>query len=346
MRNRVAAFVAASVISGGAIAATALAAGTPPPPKTFGGAQAAPYATGMKNPTSFAWGDSQMFAGDSGASSSVPNGGVYVIRHGVGTEIPSKLIFVGGMAFHKGTLYLSGGSLGKSGPQFQIYAWSGWNGTTFTQQKVIYSAPKAFEGFNGIAFGPDGRLYVGVDLGLLNNNDHGPASLSPYLYDILSMNTSGKSLKVFARGIRQPWQMVFAPGSKSPFVSDLGQDKPIKNPKDFVLKVSQGQNYGFPQCPTKAGTCVKYATPWLSFAPHSDIMGLAIIGKTLYLGSFLGANATHGGALYSVPVAGGQPKPVVLGFPLATDALAAHGGFLYVGGSTQQGAGLIYRVKP
>jgi glucose/arabinose dehydrogenase len=169
---------------------------------------------------------------------------------------------------------------------------------------------------------------------------------SPYLYDILSMNTAGKSLKVFAKGIRQPWQMVFAPGSKSVFVSDLGQDKPIKHPKDFVLKVSRGQNYGFPQCPTKASTCKKYARPWLSFAPHTDIMGLAIVGKTLFMGSFLGANASGGGALYSVPVKGGKPKPVVLGFPLATDALAAHNGYLYVGGSTQAGTGFVYRVKP
>ena len=30
-------------------------------------------------------------------------------------------------------------------------------------------------GFNGIAFAPNGRLFVGVDVGLTNNNDHGPA---------------------------------------------------------------------------------------------------------------------------------------------------------------------------
>jgi hypothetical protein len=32
--------------------------------------------------------------------------------------------------------------------------------------------------------------------------------------------------------------------------------------------------------------------------------------------------------------------------PLATDALAAHDGDLYVGGSTQSGQGVIYQVKP
>ena len=53
-------------------------------------------------------------------------------------------------------------------------------------------------------------------------NDHGPAK-TPYVYDILSLNANGKGIKVFATGIRQPWQMVFPAGSSSPYVSDLGQ---------------------------------------------------------------------------------------------------------------------------
>jgi glucose/arabinose dehydrogenase len=339
----------ATVIASAVLGAAAQAASGPPPPKTYGGATESLYATGLKNPTSFAWGDGAMFAGDSGNSMGLPNGGVYVISHGVGTAIPNSPIFVGGMAFHKGALYLSGAVIGSGGPVFEIMAWSGWNGTTFTKRRVVYTAPSKFQGFNGIAFGPDGRLYVGADAGLLNSNDHGPANLSPYVYDILSMNTNGKALKVFASGIRQPWQMAFAPGSSSPFVSDLGQDGPksVKNPPDFVLKVSSGENYGFPKCNWTAGSkCGSFAKPFKMFAPHDDIMGVSIIGKTLYLGSFLGAGGKSGGALYSMPVAGGKVKPVVAGFPAATDALAVHGGDLYVGGQTQAGAGEVFLVKP
>jgi glucose/arabinose dehydrogenase len=302
----------------------------------------------LKNPTSFAFGDGQVFAGDSGSEGKVPNGGVYVLTGGTAVEIPKSPAFVAGMEFHNGTLYLSGAVIGHAGPEFQILAWKGWNGKTFTKRKAIYTAPAKFQGFDGLAFGPDGRLYVGVNTGLLNSNDHGPASLSPYLYDILSMNASGKALKVFATGIRQPWQMAFAPGSSSPFVSDLGQDGPksVKNPPDFVLKVKNGSNYGFPTCNwTKGSNCGGFASPFQEFAPHLDIMGLAIIGKTLYMGSFLGADGKSGGALYSMPVAGGAVKAVVTGFSAATDALAEHGGYLYVGGSTQAGAGLVWRVK-
>jgi glucose/arabinose dehydrogenase len=348
LRRSAVVLAVASIAASGVGAAVASAAGGPVP-KTFGGAKVSLFASGLRNPTSFAFGDGAVFAGDSGNSEKVPNGGVYVLKGGTATEIPNSPIFVGGMQFHNGVLYMSAATLGAAGPQFQILAWSGWNGTTFTTRKAIYTAPAKFQGFDGIAFGPDGRLYVGADTGLLNNNDHGPATLSPYLYDILSMNTSGSALKVFATGIRQPWQMAFAPGSSSPFVSDLGQDGPksVKNPPDFLLKVKQGQNYGFPGCSHTTGSpCTGFAKPFETFAPHTDIMGVAIIGRTLYLGSYGGIGGQGGGALFSTPIGGGTVKSVVTGFPIATDALAAHGGFLYVGGSTGKGAGYVYRVKP
>jgi hypothetical protein len=339
-------YLAGALVGAMVLASAAIAAG-PPPPKTFGGAKVSLFATGLKNPTSFAFGDGAVFAGDSGNSNGAPNGGVWVLQHGVGVAIPNSPAFVGGMTFHDGALYLSGGVLAGPTPTWEIQKWSGWTGTTFTNRKVIYAAPKSFQGFNGIAFGPDGRLYVGVDTGLLNNNDHGAASLSPYLYDILSMSATGKSLKVFASGMRQPWQLAFAPGSNAPFVSDLGQDSGAKNPPDFLLQVHKGDNYGFPKCNrTKGSKCAHAAEPFETFSPHFDAMGVAVIGKTLYIGSFLGANGKSGGALYSTPVAGGKPKPVVLGFPLATDALAENGGYLYVGGSPQSGPGQVYRVKP
>ena len=167
------------------------------------------------------------------------------------------------------------------GPSWQLQKWTGWNGTTFSSQKAIYTAPKKFQGFNGIGFGANGRLYVGVDVGLLNGNDHGPSTISPYVYEILSFKPNGKDLKVFAKGIRQPWQMAFPKGSSSPFVSDLGQDKGAKNPPDFVLRVNKGDNYGFPSCnQTSASKCTGFTKPFQQFGPHTDIMGLVIMGNS------------------------------------------------------------------
>jgi hypothetical protein len=346
MRRRAAAVFAALMVAAVTGVAGASAAPGAPAPTTYQGAKVALYATGPANLTSFAWLNGTMFAGDSGNSQTLPNGGVDVIKNHIATKVsPPNVVFVGGLAVRRHVLYVSAGVFGQTGFQAQILAWSGWNGTTFTHQKVVYTAPSGFQGFNGLAFAPNGRLLVGVDVGLLNGNDHGPASTSPDLYDILSMTTSGKNVKVFAKGIRQPWQMAFAAGDSKPFVSDLGQDSGATNPPDFILHVKQGQNYGFPTCNHTTGSnCKGDAKPFKFLPAHFDPMGIAVIGKTLYIGSFLGKNASSGGALYSMPITGGKLKPLVTGFPAATDALAAHSGALYVGGSTQAGTGVVYKV--
>jgi glucose/arabinose dehydrogenase len=351
MRGRTAALIAATTVATGAVATSAVAAGTPsgppPPPTATNGHQVQLVASGLHTPTSFAFGGGAVFEGDGGVESTTapPNGGVFVLKNGTGTLIPGSPQFVAGLAWHKGSLYVSGGSLTATGPKWQLQKWTGWNGTTFTSQKAIYTAPKKFQGFNGLGFGADGRLYVGVDVGLLNNNDHGPSTISPYVYDILSFNSNGKGLKVFATGIRQPWQMAFPKGSSSPFVSDLGQDKGAKNPPDFILRVHQGDNYGFPSCNwTSASKCKGYTKPFQQFGPHTDVMGMVIMGKRLYVTSFLGAGAKGpGGEVLSMPLKGGKLKPLVKGFIAPTVGLGGNGGWLYFG---EVGPGLIYRVKP
>lgn len=333
----------AVAVSAGA-AATAPAAAGPPLPTATNGHAVQLVASGLQTPTSFAFGGGNVFEGDGGAESSKPkppNGGVFLLKGGSATKLPGSPGFVAGLAWRHGTLYVSGGNITSTGPVFQLQAWSGWNGTTFTKRKAIYTAPKKFDGFNGLAFGPDGRLYVGVDVGLTNNNDHSPPK-TPYVYDILSIKPNGKDLRVFASGIRQPWQMAFPKGSSSPFVSDLGQDSGAKNPPDFLLRVSKGDNYGFPKCNwTKASACKGFAKPFKMFAPHTDVMGVGIIGQHLYLSEFLG-NKGKSGLVVTMPIAGGKPKTLVTGFVAPVVGLAVNTGYVYIGERTGQ----VFRVKP
>ena len=143
------------------------------------------------------------------------------------------------------------------------------------------------------------------------------------------MNTKGKAFKVFASGIRQPWQMVFPAGSSAPFVSDLGQDSGVKNAPDFLLRVHQGDNFGFPSCAwVKKSVCKGFTKPAKFFSPHTDVMGLAIIGKTLYMSEF-GGNAP--GKVVSMPLSGGKVTPVVTGFVAPVVGLGANGHWLYIG---------------
>jgi glucose/arabinose dehydrogenase len=330
-----------------AAAPTALAAaGPPPPPKAAGGQKVTQLAANLHTPTSFAYGDGTLFESDGGPDTKgAPKGGIFMIKDGKGTELNSGIVFSAGVAWHDNALYVSGAILTKAGPTWQIQKWTGFNGSAFPTQKVLYTAPKGFGGFNGIAFGPNGRLYVGDDVGLTDGNDHGPATTSPHVYEILSMTAAGKDVTTFASGIRQPWQMVFPAGSSSPLVSDLGPDKGSKNPLDYVLKVSAGQDYGFPDCiGTTATTCPAAPSPFATFSPHTDIMGLAIIGKTLYMSSFAGLNPTQNsaGEVLSMPLSGGKPTPVLTGFAGPVVGLAAHGSTLYVGELTGQ----AFSVQP
>ncbi|MFZ0090201.1 MAG: hypothetical protein WAL63_11880 [Solirubrobacteraceae bacterium] len=352
MFSRVAKLAAGSVVAAGVFvsgAGSAAAAG-PPPPKAAGGKQVTLVATGVTTPTSFATGGGSVFEGDGGAESGgPPNGGVYVLKNGAATKLAGSPLFVAGLAWYKGALYVSGGTpTSRTTAIWTLQKWSGWNGASFAKQQVIYTAPRGFQGFNGIAFGPNGRLYVGADVGLLNGNDHGPAK-TPFVYKILSLNPTGKDLKVVASGIRQPWQMAFPAGSSSPLVSNLGQDAgKVKNPPDMILRVKQGDNYGFPGCTwAKNSKCKGFTKPFRLFPPHTDLMGMAIIGKRLYMTSFLGLKAKGQGEVVSMPLKGGPLTAVVTGFVGPTVGLGAGGGTLYVGEVGQKtGQGLVYSVNP
>jgi glucose/arabinose dehydrogenase len=328
-----------------AVPAANASSGSPPLPVSTNGHKVELVASGLKTPTSFAFGDGMVFAGDGGNSegSAPPNGGVYVLKNGTAVKIASPLVFVAGLAWHCNQLYISGAVLANGHPSWQLISWSGWNGTTFTVRKTLFVAPKGFDGFNGIGFGADGRLYVGVDVGLTDGNDHGPASTSPYLYDILTFRANGTDLRVFAKGIRQPWQFAFRPGSNAPFVTNLGQDSGAKNPPDFVLHVHAGDNYGFPACNhTVPAKCLGFTQPFRTFAPHTDLMGIAVRAGTLYMTSFMGKGAKGpGGEVFTLRLNSSVLKPLLTGFVAPVVGLGLNHGYVYVGELTGQ----VFRVR-
>jgi hypothetical protein len=186
--------------------------GPPPPPVAHNGHHLQLVASGLKTPTSFAIGGGHIFAGDGGNSegSAPPNGGLYVLKGGAAVHVPSPYKFVAGVAWHNHALYVSGGVLTAHGPSWRLMKFKGWTGTKFTTRRLLYTAPKKFDGFNGLGFGANGRLYVGVDVGLTDGNDHGPRGTSPHVYQILSFNSHGKNLQVFASHGRWPSRRVRA----------------------------------------------------------------------------------------------------------------------------------------
>jgi glucose/arabinose dehydrogenase len=295
-------------------------------------------ASGLQTPTSFAFGVGNVFVSDFGSQNGDTAGGVYVLRHGSARRLVGSPQHVFGLAWRSGTLYVSAGS--------DLLAWGGWNGSRFTRIRTIYSAPTGFTGFNGLGFGADGRLYAGVGLGEVN--DHSPTS-APYAFDVLSLNTAGKDLKVVARGLRQPFQLAFPAGSSSPFVSDLGQDLPAGiAPPDYLVRVHRGDNYGFPRCNWLVkNACDGFAKPIKFLPPHASPMGLGIIGNRLYIALFVGL-PNQSPAVVSMPLGGGGVRTVLAGFTQPIVGLNTHSGSLYVGELAGSGEtnGKVFVVKP
>jgi len=325
---RAVALLASALAAAVAFAVAAGAAGTP---VAATGAPVQLIATGMPTPTAFAWDGSTMFVGE---GPSVPNfapGGLFTLANGAATAVPGSPKFVYGLAWHAGKLYVS------TGPTIEVM--SGWDGTSFASIKTVWSGPPQFYGFNGIAFGPDGRLYAGLGLEEAAY-DH---SKDPYRLSqaVVSMTASGKDLRIVARGLRQPFQLYFPPGSRYPYVGDESQDAGAIPPDEIVI-AKPGQNYGFPTCTWLVlSKCRHFARPLVLLPQHASPMGISSAGNELYVALFTGIGGNgFNPEVVTIPIHGGKPTPFVTGFGVQIIALAIHQGELYVGNVNGQ----IYEV--
>lgn len=97
---------------------------------------------------------------------------------------------------------------------------------------------------NGIAFGPDGKLYIADGAPRLGRIKRQGAP--PLAGTILTANPDGSDLQIFARGFRNPFGLAFAPDG-SLYVTDNGEDAVEKEFQgDELNLVTQGKDYGYP----------------------------------------------------------------------------------------------------
>jgi glucose/arabinose dehydrogenase len=316
----------AALVSAALLPAAAQAQG-PPPPTTADGtaAQAVAPAGSIDSPVAFAFGAGKVFVASGGNEETGAGGGIYVAGAGKASLVPNSPKIVFGLAWHKGTLYVSGDQ--------KLYAYSGWNGTRFAKRKLIFRGPKHFSGFGGLNF-HKGRIYAGVAISNFKYDSR--KSPQPYAQSIVTLKPNGTDIRVVARGLREPWQMTFVKGIDDPFVSVLAQDN-LKVVPDYIIRARQGQNYGFPTCNwTKPKACKPFAKPYLLLDPHASPMGIGSIGKTIYVALFGKQAVDH------FKVGGGKPKPFLSGYAAPVTGLGIHNGWVYSGDLT----GAIYRAKP
>jgi glucose/arabinose dehydrogenase len=304
----------------------------PPLPKASNGKKVEVVGTGITTPTAFAFTGSTIFAGSGpNEESGGPGGGLFTLAKGKATKVPNTPAVVFGLAWRSNKLYVSTGET--------IVALEGWNGTRFSAETLIYASEESgFPGFNGIAFGPEGRLYAGLALNEVYDHSADPFKPSQA---VVSMTATGQDFKVVAEGLRQPFQLNFPKGSKYPYVTVLGQDKGGKAPNDEIVVAKPGQNYGFPDCtwilPKQQNACKSFEEPAIFLPPHASPMGIGSIGKTLYVSLFGG---TGNGPEVVEMSEKGQPRPLLTGFAAPVIALGVNKGSIYVGDLT----GTIYKV--
>jgi glucose/arabinose dehydrogenase len=308
-----------------ALTAVAAAAKAPPLPRAAGHRTVRVVARGVPTPTQFALFRGRLFvAGYGDENKTKVAGGVYLLRGGRAIRVPGSPHHVYGIAAGKNELYLSTNQA--------LLAWSGWNGTRFLTRRVVPTkAP--YGNFREPTVGPDGLIYVGADTTL-------PPPTANYSASLVTVNPATGSVDVIAGGMRQPWQPLFVPGRALPLVSDLNQDNlGPHRPRDYLLAIKRGDNYGFPACPKTPRTCVLYSRPLVQFPAHSSPMGLGYLDGKVYVALYGGLG--KGPVVVSMPPGGGTPTPFMSGFPAPVIAVGTARGSLYAGDQS----GAIYRVK-
>lgn len=194
--------------------------------------------------------------------------------------------------------------------------------------------------------GPDGKLYWGLG----SKEDKGPED-HPWSGSIMRMNPDGTGLEVYAKGLRNPYGIGFAPDGKL-WVTDNGVDDPPTS--DELNLIVQGGDYGYPTVFEMPPAGSPTRAPAALFGDHNSTNGLAIYtGKRFppqYQGGIFVAqwgssfDEVTGRAVAFVDVsdpANGKVSAFAKGFQRPLDVSMGPEGDLWVADFT---AGTIYRV--
>ncbi|MBM4438422.1 MAG: PQQ-dependent sugar dehydrogenase [Actinobacteria bacterium] len=216
--------------------------------------------------------------------------------------------------------------------------------------------PKLLHRNNGLAVGPDERLYLGVG----SASNFGEVPESSLSAAILRCDLDGAGVTRFASGFRNPFDLTFSPSGEL-FGTDNGRDRSVlsaSDPPDELNHVIEGGDYGHPSYwgtpPADSGT----RGPVVEIAPHSAASGLVVYtgpqageyeGDVLVAnwgpGSGRSSNAhnvirtklTPQGDTYS-----GAPTPFITGLNRPTDLAIGPGGDLFVSDHVD---GKVYRFR-
>ena len=138
---------------------------------------------------------------------------------------------------------------------------------------------------NGLTIGPDVLLYMTLG----GTSDHGPEE-HPLAGSILVANPDGSDLRVYASGLRNPYDVAFT-ASGLLVVPDNGPDQTderlLWSPRDELNVVREGHNYGYPDDFGFPPPWSESTAPALEFLSHSVPTGTVAYSREEFPPEFL-----------------------------------------------------------
>ncbi len=161
------------------------------------------------------------------------------------------------------------------------------DGAADTQRVVVSRLPSFGQHSNdGLALGGDGFIYMGQG----STCDH-CVETDPRSGTILRFRPDGSELTVYARGLRNPYDLAFNANGDL-FATDNGRDDLGRNePGEELNLIQSGQNYGWPDCwPGRAAAaCAGSVQPVITFTAHTSANGLVFYNGGEFPPEYIGS---------------------------------------------------------
>lgn len=165
------------------------------------------------------------------------------------------------------------------------------DGTAGDGEVIVPDLPTGGHGTRTVAFDADGRLYVaiGSSCNICVEEDDRRATVMRY-------NADGSDGEIFASGLRNAVGLAFQPETGELWAAVNERDNQGDEiPPDLVTTVTQGANYGWPDCmppdatPQESGAdCTDITPPTIGIQAHSAPLGIAFATGTQFPEAYQG----------------------------------------------------------